>query len=617
MIRACSMSTHDFNSSEAASAGRKPSEATASATPEITHREGDVVNIRFGDRLGACPSCGQVEFRKVDPLAKLGASTEFQCVGCGDKIVRHDTSLLLSRKYRVGTPGETWRREVQAVAILESISDGFFAVDAQWRMTYVNHAAEQILDRPASEMMGSVLWDVYPGLRESEIGQAYRRVAGDRIRASFVSFYPDHERWYEVTASPANDGGLTVYFKNVTERVRARETHAAAIREEARREEAQASAEYIRSKEERLRLATDAAALGVWVWDIPAKRVTGESDRLYDMFGLPRSEKAFDAARLIGELVHPGDAEEMKRRIAHTIETGERFHFEGRFHRKSDNALRWIELNGLLNRTADGAPLRVVGTAGDISDRKQAQEELQRLAARLSEADRRRNEFIATLAHELRNPLAPLTNALHLMRMSPDNAENVRRARSVMERQLAHMVRLIDDLLDTARITNGKLELKKQSVELNSVVASAIEGSLPILEAAGHSLHVGAPKEPVFIEVDPDRLTQVVSNLLNNAAKYTPSGGSIEILARQDGDYATIAVADSGIGISAEALPTVFEMFTQVRGETDRSQGGLGIGLCLVRQLVQLHGGTVSASSPGAGKGSTFTVRLPLAACSS
>ncbi len=603
------MSRNDFIPPETSAMATNA--AIGGANPAIGDKLGEIANIHFGERLGVCPTCAQVEFRRVDPLAKTTAFTEFQCVACGDKMVKHDATLVLSRKYRVGVPDPLWRSQTQAIAFLESISDGFFAVDAQWRMTYVNPAAVQILDRPASEMMGSVLWDVYPGLRESEFGQVYRRVARDGIRASLVAYYPDHDRWYEANVTPVSDGGLTVYFKNVTDRVRVSEAQTAAIRDQARREAADATAESIRSKEERLRLATDAAALGVWVWDIPSERVTGESDRLYDMFGLPRSETAFDAAQF-GALVHPDDAERLKREIAATMEAGTRFHFEGRFHRRSDNALRWIELNGLLNRTAEGTPLRVVGTAADISDRKEADEELRRLAARLYEADVRRNEFLATLAHELRNPLAPLTSALATIRHSSDSAESVRNARGVMERQLAHMVRLIDDLLDTARVSNGKIELRKEWVDVKGVVADAIEGSLPLLESGRHTLRVDPPGEPVLIEADPDRLTQVVSNLLNNAAKYTPQGGSIDIVARRDGDHATIAVVDSGIGIPEAALPTVFDMFTQVRGDRDRSQGGLGIGLCLVRQLVELHGGTVCASSPGAGKGSTFTVRLPL-----
>ena len=230
----------------------------------------------------------------------------------------------------------------------------------------------------------------------------------------------------------------------------------------------------------------------------------------------------------------------------------------------------------------------------------------------LREADRRKSEFLATLAHELRNPLAPIRNGLELLRLAANKPETQANVRAMMERQVGHMVHLINDLLDIARVSSGKLVLKTEPVTLESVVAGAVETSLPLVEAAGHALSVRLPEAPVPLEVDRIRISQVLSNLLSNAAKYTPRGGRIDIEARVEDGQAVIAVSDTGIGIGAESLPAVFDMFTQVARSIDRSRGGLGIGLALVRHLMQLHGGSVTAASPGPGLGSSFTVRLPL-----
>jgi PAS domain S-box-containing protein len=250
----------------------------------------------------------------------------------------------------------------------------------------------------------------------------------------------------------------------------------------------------------------------------------------------------------------------------------------------------------------------------ESSERLRASEErLQRLAAELAETDRRKTEFLATLAHELRNPLAPISNGLQLMRMGPSDPQAQAKARDMLERQLRHLVRLVDDLLDIARISSGKVHLKKERVALTGVLNGAVESSMPLVSAAGHTLVLDMPDENLELVADPTRLGQVVSNLLNNAAKYTPSGGRIELAVRRERNELAISVADSGIGIAPDALPHLFEMFSQVGNDRNRSQGGLGIGLALVRSLVELHGGSVSAQSAGVGQGSKFTVRLPLA----
>ncbi|WP_164101059.1 PAS domain S-box protein [Candidatus Laterigemmans baculatus] len=237
-----------------------------------------------------------------------------------------------------------------------------------------------------------------------------------------------------------------------------------------------------------------------------------------------------------------------------------------------------------------------------------------RLYEQVREQDRRKDEFLATLAHELRNPLAPIRTGLAVLAMTPAGEPQPTEILEVMERQVGHMVRLIDDLLDVSRITRGTVQLKQERIAVQEVFEAAIEVSRSTIEHAEHRLTVSAPDQPLMIDADPTRMAQVVSNLLNNAAKYTPSGGQITLSAESEGKEVVIRVQDNGEGISAEMLSRVFEMFTQVGQTLGRAQGGLGIGLALVSRLVEMHGGTVSAESPGLGKGSTFVVRLPLAA---
>jgi signal transduction histidine kinase len=239
-------------------------------------------------------------------------------------------------------------------------------------------------------------------------------------------------------------------------------------------------------------------------------------------------------------------------------------------------------------------------------------DELEVHAQALKEADRRKDDFLATLAHELRNPLAPLRNGLDILRRNPDGG-NAAEIRDMMDRQLVHLVRLIDDLLDVSRVSQGKIELRTDRIKVEDVVEAAIEASRPLIDSAGHSLKTDIPPEPLWVDADHTRMAQVIGNLLNNAAKYTPSGGQIAISARKvDGDV-VIDVRDNGIGIPGEMQSKIFQMFAQVDDHLERAQGGLGIGLALVRQLMTLHGGAVTATSAGVGQGSEFSLRLPLA----
>jgi PAS domain S-box-containing protein len=282
-----------------------------------------------------------------------------------------------------------------------------------------------------------------------------------------------------------------------------------------------------------------------------------------------------------------------------------RFEDEGWRVRK-DGSLFWANVVITALHDSTGLLRGFAKITRDLTDRKRVEA--------LEEAEVRRNEFLAMLSHELRNPLAPIRSALGVMRMSGVDEAVLDRARAVVERQVDHLTRLVDDLLDVSRITSGKITLHRRPLEIAQVVAGAVESSQPLIDSRGHTLEVALPDEPLQVEGDLTRLSQVVLNLLNNAAKYTPPGGRIRVTAEAEGATALIRVRDTGAGIPADLMPKIFDLFTQGDRALDRAEGGLGIGLTLVHRLVKLHGGAVEALSEGPGLGSEFIVRLPLLA---
>ncbi|MES2674371.1 MAG: response regulator [Pseudomonadota bacterium] len=284
--------------------------------------------------------------------------------------------------------------------------------------------------------------------------------------------------------------------------------------------------------------------------------------------------------------------------------TGESMRFE-----RADNvSSRWFDI---LVTPLGVSENKLAVLFNDVTERKKTEENLRKLAADLSETDRRKSEFIATLAHELRNPLAPIISGLAIMKMSNNSSQIVEKTRGMMERQITHMAHLVDDLLDISRINGGKIDLKKELIELKTIIASAVETSRPLIDAGKHTLHVSIPDESVVVEADPLRIAQVVSNLLNNAAKYTSPGGLIEIDVSVEANKVVLVICDNGIGIPAESLPSIFDMFSQVAHDFGHSGGGLGIGLSLVRQLVEMHKGTIQVFSE-VGSGSKFLIKLPI-----
>lgn len=485
---------------------------------------------------------------------------------------------------------EALRKQSEWLRItLASIGDAVISTDAEGRVTLLNGVAETLTGWSQTEAIGRPLPDVLH-IVHARTRERVEDPAREAVREGTIVGLPNHtvliardgtERPIDDTAAPIRDEtgtliGTVVVFRDVTEREHAEAMQArlAAIVE--------SSDDAIVSK------TLDGM---IRSWNSGAERLFG-----------------YTADEAIGRpitLIIPVDRQDEEYEILARIASGERVdHFE---------TVRVTKQGRLLDISLTVSPIRdsagrVVGAskvARDITDRKLAEEVLR-------EADRRKDRFLALLAHELRNPLAPLGNALQMMRLADRNANSLAQARAMMERQLAHMIRLIDDLLDISRIGQNKLELRRQRVHLADVVSSAVETASSVIQAAGHRLHLSLPTEPVVLDADLTRLAQVLSNLLTNSAKYTEPGGEIRLSARRLADDLVISVRDNGIGIPTHALERIFDMFSQVDRSIERSMGGLGIGLALVKSLTEMHGGTVTASSEGEGRGSEFTVRIPM-----
>ncbi|USX23852.1 response regulator [Oxalobacteraceae bacterium OTU3REALA1] len=371
--------------------------------------------------------------------------------------------------------------------------------------------------------------------------------------------------------------------------------------------------------QDRFANVTRASGIGVWYADAPLSLMQPNA-QLRAQFGLPAEgpvtmEQFYlrvhheDRARVEGDFhsaMIEGVAYDDEFRIALTSAAT-----------AGPASARWIRMIAWCQRIEGaggegGGVAHFDGVTLDVSDQKSGEHELRAMTAELSQANQAQREFLVTLAHELRNPLAPIRSGLELIRAHDLARDEFERVRAMMERQVGHLVHLVDDLLDLARIARGKEVLVHSLVELDKVVRGAVEISMPLIDAKGHRLLVSAPSNAPPVWLDAHRVAQVIGNLLNNAAKYTPDGGTIELMAVVEAGELTVTVRDDGIGIPPEALPTVFDMFTQVPGSEGQAQGGLGIGLNLVRRLVELHGGEVGAHSEGAGRGSAFTLRLPV-----
>jgi len=366
--------------------------------------------------------------------------------------------------------------------------------------------------------------------------------------------------------------------------------------------ELEASSERVRAGEERLSLALAAGAVATWNWEIADDRVSGD-ERLATFFGAdPAAVASGLPLETLLASVHEEDRPVMLARLQAMIEGGDDYVME--FRVAADRTPRWLRARGRVERDGKGNARVIRGALTDIT-------EAVRLEQALRDADRRKDHFLAVLAHELRNPLASIRNVVELMRSKTEDASVVAWGRDVIERQVGQLVRLVDDLLDVSRITEGRLRLRSEPVDLGVIAASALETSRPLIDRRRHAVNVRLGERPVWVLGDPVRLAQIVINLLNNAAKFQEPGGEITLAVEREGELARVSVADRGHGIPPELLPSVFDMFPQTAGPGNDSEGGLGLGLSLVRRLVELHAGSTEVRSEGLGRGSEFIVRLP------
>jgi len=469
---------------------------------------------------------------------------------------------------------------------LEGSLEGFIAYDGQWRMTYINAAAERILGRRRDEVLGRPFAEIAPHLKGTLIEQNYQRVMRERVPVSFEVLHHHYGRWFELSVTPVRSGGIAVYLRDIDDRKHA-------------------EAALLRSERELDDFFQNAAVGLHWVG--PDGTILRVNRAELQMLG-------YEAGEYLGRNIAEFHADApIIQDILKCLGGGGTLHNREARLRCKDGSIKDVLISS--NVLWEGG--RFVHTrcfTRDITELKRAERALRQSEESLREADRRKDEFLATLAHELRNPLAPIRHGLHLLRLVDHNSEAAEQARAIMERQTNHLVRLVDDLLEVSRASRSRIELRKAPLELAEVVASAVETSRPCIDAAGHRLRIDLGPDAISLNGDAVRLSQVLSNLLNNAAKYTDNGGEIALSVRRDRQSAVVSVRDNGTGIPPAMLPKLFEMFSQGEAGRSRAQGGLGIGLALARALVELHEGTIEARSEGPGRGSEFIVRLPIAA---
>lgn len=605
-------------------------------------------------------------------------------------------------------------------ATLDSATDGILVTDNEPRISDCNEKFVQMWELPQSlldtrdhrALLARLsTWFDDPAGFSTKVDDIYRTAPP----ASFDLLARSDGRVFERQSRPQVVAGQVVgrvwSYRDITEQRKAQEA--------------------LRSSNQQLKLATDASGLGLFTWDIGADQVTWHNDRPYEIFGIPKEDGPINAGRFASEFLHPDDAPAFRKSIGDTLERDAAFYFQGRVLRGPEREVRWVEFTGTVEKTVTGLADRVVGTAADITARKQAEQrlkesegQLRQLAntipnlvwmanadgwihwyndrwyaytgttqqemegwgwqrvhdplvlpdvmtrwtaairtgqpfemtfplrsvdgtfrpfltlvaplrnstgdivqwfgtntdvsilkmaeAELREAGQRKDEFLAMLAHELRNPLAPIRNAAELLRRFGSEDRRITKASEIIERQVNHMSSLLNDLLDVSRVTRGLVSLQREKVDLATVISAAVEQVRPQIESKHHVLTLKNCQPGTFVFASPVRLIQIVANLLDNAAKYSDTGGRITLEVRTLDQTAHILVRDSGVGISAELLPHVFEPFSQGQRAMDRHHGGLGLGLAVVKGLVALHDGTITASSEGVGKGSQFEVTFPL-----
>lgn len=565
----------------------------ASATPAIEevllipfHVKDEPVGTVWIISHEACREFDNEDLRLITGLSTFAAGA-YQMLESLDTLEQQSTELRESReRYR---------------ALFEAIDEGFCIIQmlfderdkpVDYRFLQTNPAFER--ETGMKNVLGKTMREMIPDHDEHWF-EIYGRVAltGEAVR--FENYSRTLQRWFSVFAFPIADHAnrrVGMLFSNTTERKRAEQA--------------------VKYHSEEIQTLLNVAPLGVYLVD---------SDfRIREVN--PIAEQAFGNIRG-GVMGHKFDevmhrlwgkpyADEVVEIFRKTLQTGRPYVTQERAEYRVDREVTEYYEWRVDRITLPDGRYGVVCYFRDVSNQVEARKEIERSRDTLRETDRRKNEFLAMLAHELRNPLAPIRNAAEILKLSDVDAESRRTASEVLDRQIDQMVHLVDDLLDISRITRGKIGLRKQPVELLTVVNQAVEAVQPLWQNRHHELTILLPPQPVYVNADPARLAQVIGNLLSNAYKFTKEGGRIRLITERENDHAVVRVQDDGIGIAEDQLPRIFEMFTQVDTSLERSQSGLGIGLTLVKSLVEMHGGSVEVHSAGIGKGSEFSVRLPL-----
>ncbi|MES2920585.1 MAG: PAS domain-containing protein [Verrucomicrobiota bacterium] len=499
---------------------------------------------------------------------------------------------------------------------LSNTVDFVYVFDLQGRFTFVNAALLDLWQKSLPEAVGLNFYELgYPpdlaGRLQDQIDEVIAKGQQVRDETPYTSAFGT--RHYEYIFTPVFDSSGVI------------EAVAGSTRDITARKQAETSSELLvrelDAEKNRLSEVFQRAPSFMCVLYGPEHIFERANDRYYEIVG-----KRDLIGKPVREAVPEVEGQGFYELLDEVYRTGEPYSGRGisillQRTPGSPPEERFLDFVYQPLRDAEGTITGIMAQGIDLTERMRAESDLKAseeryrlLADELSEADRRKDEFLALLAHELRNPLAPILTGLDIIRQAAGDSPMILTTRAIMERQVTHMVRLIDDLLDISRLSTGKMELRLARVNLKEVVDAAVETASPIIDSAAHQLTISIPAEPIYLTVDSTRLAQVISNLLINSAKYTPPGGHISLRIEWVGDEIAISVQDSGMGIPAESLSSIFGMFSQIDQSIGRRSSGLGIGLALVKGLVELHGARIDVASPGENAGSTFTVRLPVTA---